>query len=124
MDLSDLDPNLFLNSIVIRLDIGNRLLSRLNGLYRLDVSPVLLPVPVIVAVIEAFLAGLVITGLSVLVISAVLVVAAVLASFRAVAVLAVRIIPVPVTVPVTVSVILSAVLAVRAVSAVIRRCRC
>ena len=132
MNLGNLDPNLFLYSVVIGLNIREGLFCRLNRLGRLDISSVLLPVPVIVAVIESFSSGLiVVTRLSVLVI---LSVAAVLGTLWAVTavlpaliltaeILSVRIIPVAVTViPVTITVGIIIPVAAVIISVILRSC--
>ena len=134
MDLSNIDPNLFLYSVVIGLNIRECLFCRLNRLGRLDISSVLLPVPVIVAVIESFSPGLiVVTRLSVLVILPVAAVLGTLGTLGTVTavlpaliltagILSVRIIPVAVSViPVTVTVGIIPVAAV-IMSVILRSC--
>jgi len=124
MDLSDVDPNLFLYSIVISLDVSECLLSRLNRLRGLDASSVLLSVSVIVVLLlelAVLLVGTVLVILTVLVIAAVLI-----GTLGTIAViLPVGIIPVTVTVSVTAPVritVLTVTAVVTAVISVLRSC--
>jgi hypothetical protein len=132
MDLGNLDPNLFLYSVVISFDISQSLFSGLDRLGRLYISSVRLSVSVILAILEAFLAGLlvIVTRLSVLVILSVASVLGTLGTVTAVlpaliltvGILSVRIIPVTVSViPVTVTVGIIPVTAV-IISVILRSC--
>ncbi len=123
MDLCDIDPYLFLYSVVISLDISERLLSRLNGLRGLDVSSVLLSVSVIeVLLLElaVLLIGTVLIILAVLVVPAVLV--ATLGTIAVILPVGIISAAVSVTVPVSVRITVLTVAAVITVviSAVIR----
>ena len=129
MDLSDVDPNLFLYSVVISLDISECLLRRLNGLRGLDVSSVRLLISVIeVLLLEltVLLGGTVLIILTVLVVTAALVITLVAALGTAAVILPVGIIPaaVPVTVTVSVRITVLTVTAVIAavISVVLRSC--
>ena len=128
MDLRDVDPYLFLYSVVIRLDVRECLLSRLYRLGRLDVSSVLLPVAVILPALSSLILILIevlLSGLSVLIIIAVA--SAVLAGLLWLSVLGtlgvlialVISVSVPVSVPVTV--VLAAVLSVAVISVTVSR---
>ncbi len=147
MDLSDIDPNLFLYSVVISLNIGECLLCRLNGLWRLYSPLVLIPViplaiissvilssgililiEVLIAVLPVLViiavAAAVLTGLTVFPVLAILTRLAGFTVLRPFCTLIAGIIPVPVAVSVSVAVVLTAVVSVAVISVAISdRCR-